>query len=638
MELRATTDRVLIEYEGGSRRILKVQIRVGESDSTKPRPPLNLSLVLDRSGSMEGRKLELAKVAASAAVARLTGLDTVSIVHYDDQVGVALPATRVAPDAAAEASRCLSALGSRGATDLCAGWMRGCEEVARTLEEDAVGRVLLLTDGLANSGITDYDQIVAHVRELRARGVSTSTFGIGEDFDESLLSLMAMEGGGAFHYVADAESIPAWVEQEVGETAQILVPEAEVILDGLDDVEVRRPGGPPLARRGRSRSVAVGALLSGQELTLLLDVRFPKGRLDDEVATALRLVGRGEDAPRASTSVRWTFASGAQNLAQPVDRALRMERAELEIHRARREALLLNRRYDVKGSVNAIYDAVERIRRDALGDPAILRLAADLEAEAEEYREILASDHSKSQLAAESYLLSGRDAKGQAHRWKQGRGLPACVGVTLVAATPTLARRLDDGGECRLDLGAERMRLDWHPVSLFDSASEGPLQTPISPAEERALAEATALLRVEAGNPIGIVVIPRPFPDLWFSHWHPDLSVAVVSTFGIDDTNPTGSWQDLSGFLTYECLLHGLRAFGWVPEEHLHLDTRGCLFDFCGNRGDIDMKLQLGDFCPECRDALAGAGLYPAPAGEIAATIYGLAAIAAANRRRAEAN
>jgi Ca-activated chloride channel family protein len=82
MDLRATTDRTLIEATGGSRRIVKVEIKVGEMARKSSRPPLDLSLVLDRSGSMAGEKLELAKKAASSAIALLSPLDTVSVVYY----------------------------------------------------------------------------------------------------------------------------------------------------------------------------------------------------------------------------------------------------------------------------------------------------------------------------------------------------------------------------------------------------------------------------------------------------------------------------------------------------------------------------------------------------------------------------
>ena len=161
--------------------------------------------------------------------------------------------------------------------------------------------------------------------------------------------------------------------------------------------------------------------------------------------------------------------------------------------------------------------------------------------------------------------------------------------------------------------------------------------TPLSTAEEEFLVEATGKIRAQAGDAIGLVFSPRPLADNWFSHWHERSSVAVVSTAGLDWVNQNNQEFDLRSFVLYEILLHGLRGYGWRPEEHFHQDSRGCLFDFCGMRSDIEMKLQVGDFCSECRRALERAGLYPSPAGEIAHGIQSLAWVCDPSVRTARA-
>ncbi len=628
MNLSATTDRTLAEAKGGSRRIVKVEIKVGEMAGKASRPPLDLSLVLDRSGSMAGEKLELAKKAASSAIALLSPLDTVSVVYYNDQVDVAFSPAKVTPDAAREASDSMERLRADGWTDLCGGWMQGCKEVARTLDENAVGRVLLLTDGLANRGTVDHEQILVHVRELRARGVSTSTFGLGEDFDEGLLGRMAEAGGGAFHYVAAPESIQGFLTQEIGEALEIALPEAEVVLEGLDDVEVGSPNGYLLTRKDGHWSVAVGSLLSGQRLAFLLDLRFPRGRAGRKVTSTLRLVSKGETAACGPASLQWTWASEEKNASQPVDRALRMERAELETHRIRQDAILLNRRNELAQSVQAIRDGAERIRRHALGDPAILELAAGLEEEAKEYRVLLTSGAGKARYAAQFYLMKGRDTKGEARRWNQGQSLPGRVGVSLVSAASRLQESVEGAWEYFPHLEATRLSVHYSNAILDGAVSpdmDG--HTPLSRDEEELLVEATRKIRVQAGDAIGLVFSPRPLTDNWFSHWHERSSVAVVSTAGLDWANRIDDEFDLRSFVLYEILLHGLRAYGWRPEEHFHEDSRGCLYDFCGTRSDIEMKLQVADFCSECRKALERAGLYPSPAGEIAQGIQSLAPV-----------
>ena len=161
-----------------------------------------------------------------------------------------------------------------------------------------------------------------------------------------------------------------FLTQEVGEALEIALPEAEVVLEGLDDVEVGSPNGYLLTRKNGHWSVGVGSLLSGQELSFLLDLRFPRGRAGRKVTSTLRLVSNGEIAACEPASLQWTWASEEKNASQPVDRALRMERAELETHRIRQDAILLNRRNELAQSVQAILDGAERIRRHSLDDPA----------------------------------------------------------------------------------------------------------------------------------------------------------------------------------------------------------------------------------------------------------------------------
>ena len=128
---------------------------------------------------------------------------------YDNHVDVVVPTTLATADAKSDAEARVRTIGDRGATDLHGGWTTGCDEIARALRDDAVGRCLLLTDGLANAGITDHSEIVARVAAMRGRRIATSAFGIGADFDEVLLARVAETGGGNFHFVEGAARSPS---------------------------------------------------------------------------------------------------------------------------------------------------------------------------------------------------------------------------------------------------------------------------------------------------------------------------------------------------------------------------------------------------------------------------------------------
>lgn len=177
------------------------------------RPPLNIALVIDRSGSMAGAPLEMAKQAAIAALRQCRPTDRVSVVAFDDTVRVVVPSTLAADVAALEAD--VAGIEAGGTTALYDGWVEGARQVATHLREGALNRVLLLSDGQANVGVTDRDEIAEHVRGLAQRGVGTTTVGFGAHYDEQLLLGMANAGDGNFEHVEDAARLPTLFEEEL---------------------------------------------------------------------------------------------------------------------------------------------------------------------------------------------------------------------------------------------------------------------------------------------------------------------------------------------------------------------------------------------------------------------------------------
>lgn len=188
---------------------LDVLLRITPPTSDRPltRPPLNLALVLDRSGSMSAeKKLTYAKEAAIGVIEQLLPTDRVSVIIFDDEVTNLVPSTL-----ATDKNQIISLIRSvapGGSTALHGGWKAGVDQVRRHLIPGGLNRVLLLSDGLANVGITEPDAIAGDVHSATREGITTSTLGVGLDYNEDLMEAMARSGDGNYYFIESPTQLP----------------------------------------------------------------------------------------------------------------------------------------------------------------------------------------------------------------------------------------------------------------------------------------------------------------------------------------------------------------------------------------------------------------------------------------------
>jgi Ca-activated chloride channel homolog len=134
MTFNVRQDRRYIRARYRSNRFVLVDITAPPARTDSPRPPVNLAFVVDRSGSMSGQKLRLAKLAVEQSIARLHGDDRFAIVVYDNEVDLVFGSAKATADAKRTALARPSDVQPCGSTDLGAGWLRGCEQARGTVD------------------------------------------------------------------------------------------------------------------------------------------------------------------------------------------------------------------------------------------------------------------------------------------------------------------------------------------------------------------------------------------------------------------------------------------------------------------------------------------------------------------------
>ena len=198
--------------------VVKVALN-GVTVAAKHRASVNLAIVIDRSGSMSGQKIERAKEAAIAAVERLNENDVVSVIVFDDSVNTIVPARRVT-DKPAIASA-IRAVRAGNSTAIFAGVSQAASEIRKHGDSGRVNRILLLSDGQANVGPASPDELGRLGAALMKEGVSVSTVGLGLDYNEDLMTRLAAKSDGQTYFVENSDDLPRIFASELGDAFSV---------------------------------------------------------------------------------------------------------------------------------------------------------------------------------------------------------------------------------------------------------------------------------------------------------------------------------------------------------------------------------------------------------------------------------
>lgn len=287
LAITAAWDKPVVPATGGEATLL-VRLKAVDTGARNGhrRAPVDVAFVLDRSGSMAGDKLALVKEAVAVAVAQLRDEDKTALVVYDHEVETLQHLEPATPRVKTALRLALQGVDAGGSTNLSGGWLTGCDELSKgmpTTEQTGpvrIRRALLLTDGLANVGISNATELTRHAHELRRRGIATTTLGVGLDFDEDLLASMAEAGGGNFQFIGKAGELRAFFARELGELLTVAAAGLALSLTLPAGVRAHLVNAFPAERHGDRLDVALGDLPATDELNLVFAVTVDAGPHD----------------------------------------------------------------------------------------------------------------------------------------------------------------------------------------------------------------------------------------------------------------------------------------------------------------------------------------------------------------------
>lgn len=317
-------------------------------------------------------KLQQAKKAAVAAVSKMQDNDIISIVVFADIAELKVPATVINDFTKKEIINKINALNTRGNTNLHAGWLTAATEVAKNLSSNSINRVILLTDGQANSGERNIDVVSTHVSNLFSKSITTTTFGIGENFNEDLLEKMSNAGGGNFYYIESDEQLTDMFEEEFTGLSNIAASEVKIQLDLKNASLVEMMNDFPI----NNGQYVISNIKNGGKVSLLMKLNLHLlNSLNGASLGSVYVNYKDEQgiANKLELSLNTIIVDQATYNALPANQEVKIQEALLTIAKHKREAIVALDKGDVNLANNFLNGSINYLEKSGLKDNRLLK-------------------------------------------------------------------------------------------------------------------------------------------------------------------------------------------------------------------------------------------------------------------------
>jgi Ca-activated chloride channel family protein len=296
-----------IGYNGGTA-YLQMEIITGNVVFKKQRP-MNICVVLDRSGSMaDDKKIDYAKKALKSLVDRLTSEDFLSIVIYDDVIETLLPMQKVTNKR--KIKSLVDEVYPRNSTNLGGGMQEGFKQIERNLKREYINRVILMSDGLANVGVTDPHELNRIAHRYRNKSISLTTMGVGLDYNENLMLGLAEAGGGNYYFIESPKQLAFIFDKELHGLSMVVAQNASIELNLGSGVRLKDVIGCEWNTSGNTWIIPLGDLYANEHRDLTIELTLPEGAGSKEIASAVlkydKDVASDVRYPSFSIGIRYT--------------------------------------------------------------------------------------------------------------------------------------------------------------------------------------------------------------------------------------------------------------------------------------------------------------------------------------------
>ncbi len=339
----------------------------GSAIENEDRSPVNIGIVLDKSGSMNGMKLIRAKEAAIIAIDRLSSQDIASVIAYNGYVEIIQAATKVTDKS--YISQAIKRIYPSGATALFAGVSKGADEVRKFISRNQINRVILISDGQANVGPRTPRELGLLGNVLGKEGISITTIGLGLGYNEDLMQNLARYSGGNHAFAENANDLSLIFKNEFNDVLSVVARDARLRIQCMPGVKPIRVLGRNSYTNGQTVEVDISHIYSKQEKYIILEVEIPampSGRNMEIVSVSARynnLQTKLKDT--LTNSVKVQFSNSETKISKSINNDVMTATVEFLGAQQNAKAISLRDKGKVREAQRVLNDSADYIRSNA---------------------------------------------------------------------------------------------------------------------------------------------------------------------------------------------------------------------------------------------------------------------------------